>query len=133
RVVVVGVSAAWGTGPAAGWGGGGARARGAVVGGVAGSRAGDQVGSGGVPVLAGGTVVVRSTLWHNGAVASAGAVTFGDGTTGISGVVSAANSLVGSTANDNVGSNGVTVLANAHYVVGRPHSDNEADPNSGAG
>ena len=34
---------------------------------------------------------------------NAGAVTWGNGTTGVSGAVSAANSLVGSTASDQVG------------------------------
>ena len=41
--------------------------------------------------------------WDNGGVVNAGAVTWGSGTTGVSGVISAANSLVGSTANDQVG------------------------------
>ena len=39
----------------------------------------------------------------NGAAAGAGAVTWGSGTAGVSGPVSATNSLVGSTANDYVG------------------------------
>ena len=41
--------------------------------------------------------------WTNGAAANAGAVTWGSGTTGVSGPVSAANSLVGITAGDAVG------------------------------
>ena len=49
--------------------------------------------------------------------ASAGAVTWGNGTTGISGTVSAANSLVGSTASDQVGIGGITALSNGNYVV----------------
>src|SRR5205085_6514989 len=66
-------------------------------------NAGDNVGSGGpgglnggapaVTVLADGNFVVSSARWHGGA----GAVTWGSGTTGVSGTVSAANSLVGST------------------------------------
>ena len=54
--------------------------------------------------------------WDNGAVVDAGAATWGSGTTGVTGVISAANSLVGSTANDQVGS-GVTALSNGNYVV----------------
>jgi hypothetical protein len=46
-----------------------------------------------------------------------GAVTFGSGTTGISGAVTSTNSLVGSTANDYVGTGGVTALSNGNYVV----------------
>jgi ankyrin repeat protein len=40
-----------------------------------------------------------------------GAVTFGSGTTGVSGIVSSANSLVGSVTDDLVGGNGVTALS----------------------
>ena len=47
-------------------------------------------------VLANGNYVVRSPYWDNGAAADAGAVTWGDGTSGVTGAVSAANSLVGS-------------------------------------
>ena len=46
--------------------------------------------------------------------------TWGSGTTGVSGAVSAANSLVGTTANDFVGSFGVTALSNGNYVVRKP-------------
>ena len=50
-----------------------------------------------------GNYLVRSSLWDNGSATDAGAVTFGNGETGVTGVVSAANSLVGSTAGDSVG------------------------------
>ena len=50
--------------------------------------------------LSNGNYVVRSPSWDNGAATDAGAVTWGSGDEGVSGVVSAANSLVGSTAND---------------------------------
>ena len=56
-------------------------------------------------VLANGNYVVASADWDNGAAVNAGAATWGSGTTGVSGVVSAANSLVGSTADDRVGFN----------------------------
>ena len=55
-----------------------------------------------------------------------GAVTFGSGTTGVVGPVSAANSLVGTTANDRVGSFGVTPLEGGNYVVRSPDWDNGA-------
>ena len=71
--------------------------------------------------LTNGNYVVRSPDWNNGAATEAGAVTWGSGTTGVSGVVSAANSLVGSTVNDLVGStSGVTALTNGNYVVSSP-------------
>ena len=49
----------------------------------------------------------------------------GNGTTGVSGIVSAANSLVGSTTDDYVGYNddgisAVTALSNGNYVVSSP-------------
>ena len=96
-----------------------------------GSTASDSVGGSGITVLTNNNYVVRSLGWDNGAVASAGAVTWGSGTTGVSGVVSAANSLVGSTINDQIG--GVIVaLSNGNYVVSSTNWDNGAITNAGA-
>ena len=93
------------------------------------------MGSGGITVLANGNYIVCSPQWSNGAVTQAGAVTWGSGTTGVSGVVSAANSLVGSQQGDQVGNSTpakplydkfypnivvnyeVVVLPNGNYVV----------------
>ena len=100
---------------------------------LVGVRGGDQVGSGGVTALSNGNYVVVSPNWDNGAAAvNAGAVTWGSGTSGVSGTISAANSLVGSTAGDNVGSGGVPALSNGNYVVGSPNWDNGATVNVGA-
>src|SRR5262249_6240507 len=77
-----------------------------------------------------GNYVVASLNWDNGAVVNAGASTWGSGTTGVSGAVSAANSLVGSTAGDFVGS--VTALTSGNYVVRSPNWDNGAVANAGA-
>ena len=88
-------------------------ATGVLISTLRGSTAGDDIGSNGVVALPNGNFLIRSTTWHNGAVANAGAVTWGSGTVGVSGVVSAANSLVGSTAGDNVGGS-VTVLSNGN-------------------
>ncbi len=87
-----------------------------------------------VTALSNGNYVVRSPYWDNGAATDAGAVTFGSGTSGISGVVSAANSLVGSTANDRVGygSGSLTPLSNGNYVVTSPYWDNGAATDAGA-
>ena len=85
--------------------------------------------------LSNGNYVVGSPNWTNGAAASAGAVTWGSGTAGVSGPVSAANSLVGSTANDLVGGGndgGVTALSNGNYVVSSPNWTNGAAANVGA-
>ncbi|MEY2724815.1 MAG: Bifunctional hemolysin/adenylate cyclase precursor, partial [Planctomycetota bacterium] len=77
----------------------------------------DHIGSGGVVGLENGNFVISSPDWKNGGIAYAGAVTFSNGLTGISGVVSAANSLVGETFGDNVGGTEVVALANGNYVV----------------
>jgi hypothetical protein len=88
---------------------------------LVGSTTDDSVGAGGgiagVTALSNGNYVVASTGWNApGPVIAVGAVTWGDGTSGTTGVVSAANSLVGSTAFDNVGS-GVVALTNGNYAV----------------
>ena len=89
-------------------------------------QADDQVGSGGVTALSNGNFVVASPQWDNAVTGAtnAGAVTWGDGTTGISAEVSATNSLVGTQTDDQVGSGGVTALSNGNYVVVSPRWDN---------
>jgi hypothetical protein len=99
---------------------------------LVGSQANDRVGYYGVTALANGNYVVRSSNWDNGATPDAGAVTWGSGTTGITGVVTVTNSLVGSQANDQVGYPGVTALANGNYVVVSPYWDNGTAPDAGA-
>ncbi len=83
---------------------------------LVGSTADDKVGANGITALSNGNYVVRTDLW-DGAAADVGAVTWGNGEAGIKGVVSLSNSLVGSTANDQVGNSGVTALTNGNYVV----------------
>jgi len=98
---------------------------------LVGSAAGDSVGSGGVKALTNGHYVVLSPLWVNGSAAGAGAATWGSGTTGRTGGVSSANSLVGSRAGDGVGSF-ITALTNGHYVVSFPSRDTSTLANVGA-
>jgi hypothetical protein len=99
---------------AATWGDGTAGVRGVVseANSLVGSDSGDRVGSNGT-VLSNGNYVVRSQTWNG----NRGAVTWGDGRTGVRGVVSEANSLVGSNPGDRVGSF-VTLLTDGSYVVG---------------
>lgn len=94
-----------------------------------------------VTVLTNGNYVVANQFWHPGTFDSRGAVTWVSGTTGQvsdyvananQNIVSAANSLVGSILNDNVGSGGVTALTNGHYVVTSQNWDNGAVVNAGA-
>jgi uncharacterized protein DUF5650/chitobiase/beta-hexosaminidase-like protein len=76
-----------------------------------GSKGGDHVSGGGVVALPNGNYVVLSPLWSNGSAFAAGAATFGEGTSGITGVVSADNSLVGASAGDFVGFTGRNILS----------------------
>jgi len=106
---------------------------GALISTLRGSTAGDWVGVDGVTALSNGNYVVKSPYWHNGAAANAGAATWGSGTTGIAGVVSAANSLVGSTTDDCVAiDDGVTALSNGNYVVTSWRWSNGAAVQAGA-
>ena len=83
---------------------------------LVGASPNDAVGGGGVTTLANGNYVVRSPSWG----ASRGAVTWADGSTGTTGVVSEANSLVGANSNDAIGSGGSFGLPNGNYVVASP-------------
>lgn len=99
-----------------------------------GSTEDDMVGGGGVKVLANSNYLVLSPAWDNGVATNAGAVTWGSGTSGISGPLSAANSLVGNSTNDGVGNNfsHVVELATGHYVVGTSSWANGAATSAGA-
>ncbi|NNE66060.1 MAG: VCBS repeat-containing protein [Pyrinomonadaceae bacterium] len=97
---------------------------------LVGSSADDGVG-GQVIALTNGNYVVSSSQWGNGGVQGAGAVTFGNGTTGITGVVSPTNSLVGSSTDDQVGYR-ISALTNGNYVVKSPFWDNGGTQNVGA-
>jgi hypothetical protein len=107
---------------------------GALISVLTGSTASDRVGSGGIVVLASGNFVVRSPNWDNADTGNggAGAVTWVNGATGLTGVVSASNSLVGTSANDHIGINGVVALRNGHYVVLSKVWDNGASSDAGA-
>ncbi|MBK8620075.1 MAG: S-layer homology domain-containing protein [Anaerolineales bacterium] len=125
------VSSTWdGTKGAVTWGNGTTGIVGVVttINSLVGSSAGDQVGYYGIEALTDGNYVVNSPTWNG----NRGAVTWGNGTTGISGeVVSAANSLVGSTVDDQVGYYGINTLTNGSYVVTSPYWDS-AQTDSGA-
>lgn len=102
-----------------------------------GTNADDQIGYN-VAALTNGNYVVISPYWDNGVIVNAGAVTWANGTTGITGFVNDVNSLVGTQANDQIGIGGglgysdVTVLNNGNYVVGSPYWDNGSTVNAGA-
>src|SRR5262249_37712686 len=98
------------------------------------SSGSNELAGGGVTVLANGNYVVVSPGWNG----NTGAVTWGSATTGVSGVISPINSLVGSTSGDKVGGGGVTppgppgskpigcvALTNGNYVVLSKNWSNE--------
>jgi len=99
---------------------------------LVGSTDGNYVGIGGIALLSNGNYVVSSPYWDNKAIVDVGAVTWGNGTSGITGTVSVFNSLVGSTANDYVGEGGMTALSNGDYVIKSPDWDNASIVDSGA-
>lgn len=99
---------------------------------LVGSVENDQVGYDRVAALSNGNYVVGSRYWHNGAVDKAGAVTWADGTKGLTGPVSTANSLVGAREWDWVGSQGIRALTNGNYVVTTPRWSSDTAPGVGA-
>ncbi len=104
----------------------GARTVGAVsaINSLVGSSASDQVGNGYITELSNGNYVVASPEWNvPGGAVNVGAVTWANGLGGTVGAVSTTNSLIGTTANDQVGGNDVVTLTNGNYVVGSPSWD----------
>jgi hypothetical protein len=95
-----------------------------------GSQLGDAIGTR-VIALAGGHYVSASATWDLGAVVDVGAASFGNGNGGSIGAVTAANSLVGSTALDGVGQS-LLALSNGNYLVGSPGWSDGARPAIGA-
>jgi hypothetical protein len=89
---------------------------GALISSLVGSNPNDQLGLFGVTVLSNGNYLILSPHWN----ADRGAVTWVNAGTGISGTVSDANSLVGSTSQDDVGLN-VKLLSNGNYLVLSPN------------
>ena len=86
----------------------------------------------GITALNNGNYVVISYKWDNASLVDVGAVTWADGTTGISGEVSASNSLVGRVALDEAGRGGVTSLTNGNYVVSSSFWNQGSNANAGA-
>lgn len=99
---------------------------------LVGTHTNDQIGSYGLTIFKNSNYTVSSSYWANGGVESAGAVTWCSGTTGCTGAVSPANSLVGSQTSDNVGWYGTSEVANGNYVVQTRHWANGSAKKAGA-
>ncbi len=80
--------------------------------------------SGAITPLTNGNYVVNNFMWERDGIPGAGAITWGDGNTGVTGRISISNSLVGRDTMDNVGIRQVKPLANGHYVVPSPFWSN---------
>lgn len=100
---------------------------------LVGASEGDEVGSYRcITLLSNGNYVVSTTAWSNGiGLYRAGAATWGSGTSGVKGVVSSTNSLVGTKSGDGVGSR-VVALSNGNYVTTTNGWDNGASIDVGA-
>jgi len=79
---------------------------------LTGGKNSDKVGFNGVYALKNNNYVVVSTNWNQ----DRGAVTWGEGTKGVVGVVDSKNSLVGTQPNDRIGVH-FTVLSNGNFVT----------------
>jgi hypothetical protein len=90
---------------------------GALIGSLVGGSSNDRVGSSLVTPLSNGNYLVQTPNWNG----NRGAVTWANGSTGVSGAVSSANSLVGSSPNDRVGFSGVGGFSNGNYLVITPN------------
>ncbi|MCW1883267.1 Ig-like domain-containing protein [Luteolibacter flavescens] len=99
---------------------------------IIGSSDNDRIGSDDVLPLSGGRFLIRSSTWNNGPISDAGSITWCPGGTPLSGVVSATNSMVGSYANEALGSSSITVLANGNLVIANPSWTNGSVANAGA-
>lgn len=101
---------------------------------LTGGSNGDAVGSGGIRVVGDGNFLVFSPSWRNPSTnaTKAGAVTWVNGTTGLSASVFEGNSLVGTSINDGVGSLGAVVLDNGNYLISVPTWDNGPIQDAGA-
>jgi len=97
---------------------------------LVGSTSGDRVGDGDIKALGNGNYLVGSSDWGDGR----GAVTWGGGTSGVSGVVSNTNSLVGSNPGTHYGFisdgegfiSGITELAGGRFLINSPAEQNGA-------
>ena len=80
--------------------------------------------------LANGGFVIGSTAWNDGTTTNVGAVTWGDGLAPLSGTISVTNSLIGTTAYDQLGY--VDALPNGNYIIRAPYWDNGGIVDAGA-
>lgn len=98
----------------------------ALIGSIYGDQASDRLGGNGITAV-GNNFIINSAQDHNGALTQAGSVRLINGSTGVQ-----MGALVGDQARDQIGSNGVLVLANGNYVVSSAYDDNAAVQDAGS-
>jgi hypothetical protein len=100
-----------------------------LIGATAGAGTGDGVGSG-IVILSNGNYVIRSKNFNVGR----GAVTWCNGTSGLTGVVDFSNSLVGDNTGQSVadGNNQIIALTNGNYIIGMKNFQVGANMGAGA-
>lgn len=96
-----------------------------------GDAAGAMVSGVNLTALSNGNYVIGSS-YGSSTPANIGAVTLGNGATGLIGTLSPSNSLVGSNTDDLVGSNGITGSSDGDYIVRSSGWDNGLVVNAGA-
>ena len=87
---------------------------------LVGSNVSDRVGIGGVTTLTNGNYVISSTAWSNGSKPNTGAITYGLGIVGTSGLITSDNSVIGTASFGGSGLNFGYDSVNQQLVVGRP-------------
>lgn len=96
-----------------------------------GNSSGDRLGrNGAIIALPNGDYVVHNPTASSGGVEDVGSITHGDGDQGTTGVVSVANSLIGTRRGD--AATQILVLANGDYVALRPGWDSPTVQDAGA-
>lgn len=98
-----------------------------------GSRQLEHLGQFGILPLVGDSFLVPNPDWQRGGLSNAGAVAFLNGNTGsANSQISLSNALVGSHANDGVGSGPIEVIADGTYVLTHPDWDSDSIVDAGA-
>lgn len=81
--------------------------------------------------LPSGNFIIATPFWDNETITNAGAVTWGNGVSGTSGIIGIQHSLVGTYNEDKVGEK-FTILTNGNYVISSPNFDYNNKTDCGA-
>lgn len=99
---------------------------------LVGSQTNDGVGSYYISIINNNFYYIASPTWDNGSAANAGAITFCRTEIACTGAISAGNSLVGSSLNDQIGQSSIYTIPNGGLVIANSQWDNSGVVNAGA-